>query len=580
VQSSVALLDLPYTFLQQQLVTADGFATIALGRDVQVDHFRLEALHQLRLLVPLFRVRRPRDEIRGAARRGDRQHLNGLLDWTPTTRDALVEARNEGLLFDPASERFHSRRASRREIGERSYESDVYLYSQFQLASLGLIRRLLPVIAFKWKHRGDTLNGVLRVDAPLQAGLHEEARDLREAAFAAAALEPVYLSRITTRLALPVSVDFDEFIRWRSELDATWLLDWLDVDADWIRSRASLVLDAAQRLDRLGRWSEVIGAGSANRWEELQGTPRLVMDMRLVGELLLRYHDRLVKEALAQPTPKPPRTRTPYDLRLRLTRPLDAVLTDFGLSPHPQLILIVEGATERALAPRAMQLLGVPMGDDFIAIRDAEGVRANLGALLAYLAPQPGEIESDRYIRPLRPLTRFLVVFDPEGPVATAESREKRRQGWVERIFLALPQELQKPVVREQLDKFVVMRTWNERGDSFEFAHFSDRQITREIDGLDERASKPSFGDLLERVKEFRRGDKNLKRLLPPGVGKVELGLKLWPTLERRITRALEYQREDEIPLVAVLYEATRLAQEFGRGNTVIALEEPPAPMN
>jgi len=72
------------------------------------------------------------------------------------------------------------------------------------------------------------------------------------------------------------------------------------------------------------------------------------MDMRLPGEILLLYYDRLVRESIATALPTPPRTATPYDLRLKRRRPLDALLTEFGLSPHPHLILIVEGASPSA----------------------------------------------------------------------------------------------------------------------------------------------------------------------------------------------------------------------------------------
>jgi hypothetical protein len=90
-----------------------------------------------------------------------------------------------------------------------------------------------------------------------------------------------------------------------------------------------------------------------------------------------------------------------------------------------------------------MSKLGISTDDDFISVQDAEGVTTNLGPLLAYLAPQPGdEREPGQYVRPLRPLTRFLIVFDPERPVASDADREARRQLWVERIMRALPREM------------------------------------------------------------------------------------------------------------------------------------------
>jgi len=569
MRTSLDLFDLPYTFMPLPLVGAEKFAALARERGVMVDRWRLEAVHQLGLLVPLFRVKRPANDIRASFARGDEHRAHVLARWEPTRREDLLEAINEHLLFDPGSERFRSRRSFEREIGGYKFESGVYLYSQHQLACLGPVRWLLPSIG--WRRRDHSLSARLKMDPELRADWLERARTLREAVIAVVALEPVYYSRIIGMLSTPVHFDTEAFLRWRFELEPRWLLDWLDVDSDWVRERASEILDWAQRLDKLGGWSELVGAGSPKRWDELEGTPRLVMDIRLAGELLLRYYDRLVREQLATPLPKPPRSRTPYDLRLKRRRPLDALLTDFGLSPHPQLILIVEGLTERLLIPRVMEKLGVPPDDDFISVQDAEGVTTNLGPLLAYLAPQPGENERGRYVRPLRPLTRFLVVFDPEGPVATDADREERRRVWVERILRALPREMQTPIVREQVDKLVAIRTWNRRGESFEFAHFTDRQLARAIDKLDQRARKPTRDELIELVAQFRASGKNLKPLLKMS-GKPELADELWPLLERKLDRALAKRTETRIPVVPVIDEAMRMAQEYGRGNTVIAL--------
>jgi hypothetical protein len=342
-----------------------------------------------------------------------------------------------------------------------------------------------------WRRRGNGLLAQLKLTPEQGADWLRQTQRLREAIVAVLALEPVYYSGVIGVLRTPVRFDTDAFLRWRFELEPCWLLEWLGVDGDWVRERSSDILGQAQRLDHLGDWSELLGAGSPQLWEKLEGTPRLVMDMRLAGEILLRYHDRLVSEQLATPLPTPPRTRTPYDLRLKRRRPLDALLTHFGPSPHPRLVLIVEGATERMLVPRVMRKLELRTDDDFVSVQDAEGVRTNLGPLLAYLAPQPGEIESDRYVRPLRPLTRFLIVFDPEGPVATEEEREERRQVWVERVMRALPRQMQTDVVREQMDQLVAIRTWNRKGESFEFAHFTDRELARAIDNLDQRPQKP-----------------------------------------------------------------------------------------
>jgi uncharacterized membrane protein YheB (UPF0754 family) len=135
----------------------------------------------------------------------------------------------------------------------------------------------------------------------------------------------------------------------------------------------------------------------------------------------------------------------------------------------------------------------------------------------------------------------------------------------------ALPGEMQTAVVREQVEILVAIRTWRKRSDSFEFAHFTDRELARAIDKLDRRERKPERERLVELVAQARAGRKNLKVLLK-GFSKIELAEELWPVLERKLDRALSKQTETRIPVVPILDEATQMAHEFGRGNTVIAL--------
>jgi hypothetical protein len=47
---------------------------------------------------------------------------------------------------------------------------------------------------------------------------------------------------------------------------------------------------------------------------------------------------------------------------------------------------------------------------------------------------------------------------------------------------------------------------------------------------------------------------------------------ELWPLLKRKLDRSLARHTETRIPVVPIVDEATRMAHEFGRGNTVIAL--------
>src|SRR5437868_15493161 len=94
MRTSLDLLDLPYTFEQLRLLTAETFASLARGRDVRVDRRRLEAVHRLGLLTPFFRAMRPTAEIRALvcqSGRDDRQSADLL-----KTHESTQTAKREG----------------------------------------------------------------------------------------------------------------------------------------------------------------------------------------------------------------------------------------------------------------------------------------------------------------------------------------------------------------------------------------------------------------------------------------------------------------------------------------------------
>jgi hypothetical protein len=296
------------------------------------------------------------------------------------------------------------------------------------------------------------------------------------------------------------------------------------------------------------------------------------MDLRITAELFLSYYDDLVYAGEAPSLERPrARTRGPFTRRLRPTRPLDEVLTEFGLSPHPRLVLVVEGDTELLLVPCAMELLEMSTDEDFISVQNAEGVEKDLNALLGFLAPRVKRDVDGRYLDLIRPPTRFLIVFDPEGRVSTEEGRAKRRKTWVERIQRAIPGEGENEAVGEQVDALVELVTWNALGESFEFAHFTDREIAQAILRLPRHARPQTLEAAIATVKKLRSVRGNLETMFPQST-KGRLAEELRPVLERKLLRARSRNTLDKIPLVRVLDRATSLAYEYPRRSLVIGL--------
>lgn len=126
--------------------------------------------------------------------------------------------------------------------------------------------------------------------------------------------------------------------------------------------------------------------------------------------------------------------------------------------------------------------------------------------------------------------------------------------------------------MRASIDKLVYLETWDGHGQSFEFAHFTDRQLARAIARVG-RQPPPPLADIIERVGSVRSKGGNLKVLLH-GRSKLALADELWSVLEQRIRRAQKHETELRIPIVRVLSRAIELGEELPRRNVVIPLGE------
>lgn len=564
------LLDLQYSFTQIPLLMPDAFLREAAERGLRASRDDLQALHRLGLLVPIFRVRRDGRAVASAARRhGVWGRQAGRSE--PTSRSDLLEARDRGALFDPSRERFVGRHRWIREAYGVQYQASEYVYSHHQLLPVSMLRQLIPFLS----HREPDGQG---------ARLHRKAYwDLllrpRIAVIAAlvvplSALDPIYYPDIIGTFA----GDLEEWHRhdeWRSEHAAQTVVQWLGVDAEWLKRHGQQLLHIADSIDPLGGWHQLVREAKPSTWKQLRGDARAAVDLRLAAEILLSAYDELVDTGQASPLPqRTGRERTPFDTRLKPRGHLDPLLTEFGLSPQPRLVLVVEGATELLIFPKLMEHFGIRTDREFIAIEDREGVRKDIAPLVAYAIAPPIELEQGgRYLSPLRPLTRLLVINDPEGPMATVEHREKRRQVWIERVMRTFPREHRTATVREGLDPLIHVDTWTRTGESFEYAHFTDLELAKAIAAFDERPRQPGLAERRSHIAKLRARRANIDKALEPWGNKVDLAEALWPVLLAKIARAEKHGTVGRIPIVRVLDRATDLANEFPRGNIVIPLQ-------
>ena len=143
--------------------------------------------------------------------------------------------------------------------------------------------------------------------------------------------------------------------------DATLRL--LEVDAEALLRQAEFFQLDSRGLDFGGRWSELIDMGAPSTWTRLQGEAAQAHELRFARELLLMLHDSLVSNGHAvEPIPPdepfhPLRKRLGRRLNIEPRATLEELLHELGCSPHPTVVMAVEGETERRMFLRVFAMI-------------------------------------------------------------------------------------------------------------------------------------------------------------------------------------------------------------------------------
>lgn len=573
MRSTTDLLDLDLVFTQQPLLTVSEFEGQCERRGVRLwsGGAQLEALHRARALVPLYRVAK---DVRGRlaqARRtlGPDSSPEFALLYAGARPAELQAARQAGLLHDPRTEPFRPWGRYQRRFPAGRFWTSEFLYSPYQLLLLPEVEPTIQRLRVRRIESGTYrfhLPKGMRGSPPITR--HASAND--QLVGVLTALETMYRPLIVGRLATPLPLDDPNdawWERYRQSFDPVGLLEWLGWDAERVRTSATSLALHASFLDPLEGWGDLIRHIRPSKWAQLRGDALMALDHRIAAEMLWQYYEDLTLAGAAPPFQPPERQRLRAD-----PAQLDAVLMDFGISPHPSLVLVLEGATEMALAPRVMDLLGVPRWPSFIQLVEARGVESRLDLLATYVAtPQLGQQIMDGVLL-TRPPTQFLVAFDPEHKYATKEERDDVREQWVNRLIEQLSEEYRTPVMREQLRQLVQVDTWGEW--PFEYAHFTDEEIAHAVLASYQGDDAPTLERLTEQVSKRRQGRANLEQLWQRWGGvrpsKVSVAKALWPTLEDKIKRAIAAGRPDDVPIARVVLRARDLAAGALRSDVML----------
>lgn len=570
---ALALIDRPLVFTQQRLLEPDRFRQATWERGVHLWLDDLERLHRTGILMPLYAVRRPIWDVNSRRSAADWTALVGRRQWGVSTdgfglaedlRTRLVR-RGRGVRFRPwASDSVstptgHIRRRE-------------YLYSPYQLLDLDLVERALPLL----RKRRAELSRWERLEVKR---LRESASAREDGVVLLSALEAKYLPRIVQHYRMPAPHELDELYALDREFDALELLAWLRWTPDELYATARELLLTASSIDPLDAWHDLVEQVHPDLWERLRGTGRMAIDLRIAGEMILRFHEALQRDGAAAPFPAVPRlARHELNERLRRDRSrLDQVLMDFGLAPQPAVVLALEGPTEIAIARLAMETLGIPDYPSFIDLVDSGGEKRDHGFLASYVArPSLGPPEGE--IAPFtRPPTRYFIVVDGDRSFRDPAKREEERQKWVRVMFNGLPAELRTDAALHELDGFVLLEAWAD-GLDFERAHFADAELASALMSTGLVPDETSQSRLELSLGELRAQGRPLDAVWatwPTKPEKPDIALAAWPGLRQRLEAADDLEQLKSIPIARVLLRAYEPAAFTPRRHVVFRVHPP-----
>jgi len=551
---------------QQAILTAEQFARQADERGVYVDLAALEVLHQAAILNPAFALLYDRKAIRAANPGIGSTEMRGVLGWTPTDGEELRERLNEGTLVDGTSMPWVPYRTLRGSYAGEPYERHRYLYSPYQLLQLRSVKNILPAI--RWV--GTTSRKRLLANNWALEHARAAGERIRRLLPTLHAVETPYLPRVMESIrGSPMVAAEDAFLPWESlmrSFDPTELLTWSEWTTDEVLGAAEGLLADGWWDDPLRNWDDLVSLVRPQRWLRLRGDARITIDHKIAAEILLRFYEDLVEREVARPMPPLGITKAPRHSRLARDRSsLQEVLTLYDVSPHPSVVMVLEGATELRVMPEVLDTLSSNWRP-YIELLDAGGASKTLDPLMAYAA-SPRILRKAKEGVLLRPPIRVLVVMDAEGAYVTLADRKRRHDQWIRRILRTLPDAYQTADAEKQLADIVTIVTWNRAGESFEFANWTDTQIAKAILAQPGSPNLPTaqFAASVSRVRA-RRG--NLKALWQSGwtrsPTKPAIARELLPSLIRRIPadRSRQYS---QVPAVRVARLALRTARQSPR---------------
>jgi hypothetical protein len=305
-------------------------------------------------------------------------------------------------------------------------------------------------------------------------------------------------------------------------------------------------------------------------WSKLCGAPHAAMWQRVAAEVLLRAHEELAADGVLEPLPDLSGTGWWTSQHDRLSpryvaaQMLERALAEFGLSPHPKVILLVEGETELFHIPKLLAELGFDRPQD-IRVQRTEDSKVNPHLIARYgVTPRVGrKVREDTWLLDASP-TALMIAMDAENNFATEEARLKMRR----KLQAAIREEVRyqdADINDASFDELVHIFVWGD--DTYELANFTDEELLPALTQIAQaqgnpRPSEPTWEqDLAAALRDARARHVDIKFVFSKmrmSESKTELARLLWPALLRKSED--EYaDNQPTTPVVRLVLEVRRI---------------------
>jgi hypothetical protein len=343
-------------------------------------------------------------------------------------------------------------------------------------------------------------------------------------------------------------------------------------------------------IDPLKEWYDLIKYIKYDKRQKLKGKALLAQDFYLISDMLalllkdLTGEKQLETGSISDTLQGRGKVRV-YGKKLNYVDRdiLIRLLRDYGINPRPRLVLIVEGYTEEIAFPIIANAMDISLESYDIQIINILGVdRDPRELIIDYTTPDVYSMDKKYYIHPER--TKVFLIFDNEG----------NKRSWIKKLIEKPDEEIEKIMkdvlsiiknkgghISANIEKIFLKHTvnyhiWGQEQDdeklehrirekSFEYANFSDEDLSRELNKYGEKHGY-NFYVTSDEIKDCRAKNRNLDKFIrdktDASLNKREFGEQLGNFIAKEIkerTNRFENQR----PIEEVLNQIIRFAVEY-----------------